>query len=974
MSDFDRQAETYDRWELKDEDWKLLKGKSSSNRLGFALQLKYYAAHRRFPKDVDDIPDFVLHRVAAVLKLSIITLDRYDWAGRSGKRHRKEIREYFSVHKLSKEERLAFRKWLMDDVFPSGVEQDQASSIAFDWFLKSGIAHPAERELQRAVRSSYRSFQRHILAQLADCLPSESKQAIDTLLSNSLMHTGIDTLRKDTGAIGLESVLKQIRKLDAIRSVDLPMPILDNLAPKLLDGFKRRVCHETAWELRQHPPNVRYGLLVIYLYCRHGEIVDGLIELFLQVVSGLIRRAEQRATKSHGRNQRSIQDETALLYKVAEAVHLYPDARVRDVITPLFGEDTLSKLLSEGQAAKQSYHELVHGYIRASYATHYRRMLPSLMEALEFRSNNTRYRPVLDAVDLLGQYVGVRDQCFNAQHHVPIRDVIQPKWRHLISQPGADGVQRINRIDYEICVLRVLRERLRCKEIWVVGANRYQNPDLDLPVDFEEKRTFYYEDLGHPTEVQPFVLQLQRTMHQALDGLNRSLPNNTRAHIYSSGKNRIVLSPLKPQGEPLALHYFKKEIAKNWPGTPLIDVLKEADMRIGFTDFFRSTASREILDRQVLQHRLLLCLYAMGTNTGMKRVINGDENTSYKELLHVRRRYITKAAFQNAVGSVANAIMAIRKTEIWGEGTTACASDSKQFGAWDQNLMTEWHLRYGGRGVMIYWHGEKQSTCIHSQLKRVSSSEVASMIEGVLRHCTDMSIERQYVDSHGQSEIGFAFSYLLGFDLLPRLKAIGRQKLYRVGGNFTENYANLEPVLARPIRWDLINHQYDEMIKFATALKQGTADSESILRRFTRNNARHPTYQALSELGKAVKTLFLCRYIDSEELRREIHGGLNVVENWNSANSFIFFGKGGEVATNKLEEQELSVWALHLLQISLVYVNTLMIQQVFTDSKWAKRMREEDYRALTPLIYSHINPYGAFNLDLNSRIAIEQAA
>ena len=85
--------------------------------------------------------------------------------------------------------------------------------------------------------------------------------------------------------------------------------------------------------------------------------------------------------------------------------------------------------------------------------------------------------------------------------------------------------------------------------------------------------------------------------------------------------------------------------------------------------------------------------------------------------------------------------------------------------------MTEWHARYGGRGVMIYWHVERQATCIYSQLKRCSSSEVAAMIEGVLRHCTDMEIQRQYVDSHGQSAIGFAFCHLLGFELAPRLKA-----------------------------------------------------------------------------------------------------------------------------------------------------------------------------------------------------------
>ena len=119
-----------------------------------------------------------------------------------------------------------------------------------------------------------------------------------------------------------------------------------------------------------------------------------------------------------------------------------------------------------------------------------------------------------------------------------------------------------------------------------------------------------------------------------------------------------------------------------------------------------------------------------------------------------------------------NAILSSRKQDVWGGGTTTCASDSKKFGAWDQNLMTEWHIRYRGRGVMIYWHVEKNSTCIYSQLKACSSSEVSAMIEGLLKHCTDIEIEKNFVDSHGQSEVAFAFCHLLDFNLMPRLKAI----------------------------------------------------------------------------------------------------------------------------------------------------------------------------------------------------------
>src|SRR3546814_14967859 len=71
---------------------------------------------------------------------------------------------------------------------------------------------------------------------------------------------------------------------------------------------------------------------------------------------------------------------------------------------------------------------------------------------------------------------------------------------------------------------------------------------------------------------------------------------------------------------------------------------------------------------------------------------------------------------------------------------------------------------------------------------------------------------------------------------------------------------------------------------------------------------------------------------------------------------------------SRIHEQEISVLALHLRQASLVYVNTRMLQTVLVEPKWAGRMTPEDYRGLTPLIYSHVNPYGRFDLDLNDRI------
>ncbi len=144
----------------------------------------------------------------------------------------------------------------------------------------------------------------------------------------------------------------------------------------------------------------------------------------------------------------------------------------------------------------------------------------------------------------------------------------------------------------------------------------------------------------------------------------------------------------------------------------------------------------------------------------------------------LRHLFVNRANMRAALVKLVHATFAARDEMWWGTGT-ACASDSRKFGSWSSNLMTEWHQRYRGPGVMIYWHVERKSVCIYSQLKSCSASEVASMIEGVLRHCTDMDVDRQYTDTHGASIVGFAFAYMLDFKLMPRLKNIGSARLYR---------------------------------------------------------------------------------------------------------------------------------------------------------------------------------------------------
>ncbi len=692
------------------------------------------------------------------------------------------------------------------------------------------------------------------------------------------------------------------------------------------------------------------------------------MELLLDLIHRIGVRAEHKVEKIVLRDIKRVSGKQRILYKVAGATVGNPDGVVKEVVYPVVGREILQDLITEFETTG-SYDYQVKSKMRRSYGNHYRQMLPALLEALSFHSNNEAHKPLIQAIELLKDHTHHKKTHYPDAEKVPLEGVVPPSWYDLVVHKTKRGQVHINCISYELCVLRGLREKVRCKEVWVTGANRYRNPDEDLPQDFSAKRPHYYDLLGLTEDVETFISRQKAALTEALTMFNQGLPNNSAVTLTERrGKSWIRLTPLEPLVEPTNLIRLKGEVKQRWAWTSLLDILKETDLRVDFTSLFKSATVHENLPRDVLQKRLLLCLYGLGTNTGFNRVIAGEPGENERDLLYVRRRFINRENLRAAIRQVVNATLQIRQPEWWGAETTACASDAKKFGAWDQNLLTEWHIRYRGPGIVVYWHVEKNALCIYSQLKRCSSSEVAAMIEGVMRHCTEMAVEKNYVDSHGQSEVAFAFCHLLGFQLMPRLKRIGPQKLYRTDKD--DSYEHLTPILTRAINWDLMRQQYDEMVKFATALKLGTAEAESILRRFTRNGLQHPTYQALLELGKVRKTIFLCSYLHDEAMRREIQAGLNVIENWNGANDFIFYGKGSELESNNLIEQELTILALHLLQICLVYINTLMLQNVLADSLWSNQMKEEDRRGLTPLFYSHVNPYGEFRLDMQKRLAL----
>lgn len=431
-------------------------------------------------------------------------------------------------------------------------------------------------------------------------------------------------LKTDPGAVGLGSFLTEIEKLKRIRAVGLPTNFMMGKSSKLVKTYRHRAATETPYLLRQHKDSIRYTLMAAFCIQRSQEITDSLIEILATIIKRIDNRAEKRINQELIEEFKKVSGKTNLLYRIAEVSIAEPNGVIEQVIFPMVSLKTLKDLVAEYKGTGLAYKRRVHDVMRASFANHYRRLIPQLLEMLEFRSNNDLHRPVIEALELLKKYALSKTRYYDSTEEIPIDGVLKAGAKEIVMETDSEGQERINRINYEICVLKALRERLCCKEIWVVGANRYRNPDDDLPTDFEIKRQIYYQALTLPEDVETFISGLQQQMESGLEKLDKGMPRNKGVTIEGKGnKGLIRLSPFDALPDPINLKQLKGEINRLWHKTSLLDILKETDLRVDFTCKFRSMGTREILDRETLQKRLLLCLFGMGTNTGLKRINTG---------------------------------------------------------------------------------------------------------------------------------------------------------------------------------------------------------------------------------------------------------------------------------------------------------------------------------------------------------------
>ncbi|MEN5278887.1 DUF4158 domain-containing protein [Brucella sp. TWI432] len=442
-------------WSLSFDELALIGTKRHSVRLGFAVLLRFRRLMGQFPKDRSEVPPEVIAYLAQQTGSTAEEWDTYDLTLRSSRRHRSDILAFLGIQRLTGRDIERAAAWIVEELCPLGLSPSEMIERVVGWFADQRIACLEEVELDRLVATAQRRFEEQVLAAITASLSPTQKVLLDSSLTDKDPVTGFSGLKADPGEASLDNILLTAQRLEFVRSLELPVLVLPNLNAPISKMFRRRVANEMPWPMRQHPETKRYGLYVNFLSHRQREITDGLVDLLVDIIHKIGAQAKRTVIRTLTRDVEKVYGKETILFRIAEASTAKPDGSVRDVVFPAVGgESVLSAIMKEYKAGG-TFERKVHAVLRASYAKHYRRMLPAVLTTLKFQSNNAAHRPVLEALNWLQRH-----------HKEQHRRVIRIKF--FCAQNSVLKPNFLNRASVSISAVKSKLTNSKC-EAFVIG-------------------------------------------------------------------------------------------------------------------------------------------------------------------------------------------------------------------------------------------------------------------------------------------------------------------------------------------------------------------------------------------------------------------------------------------------------------------------------------------------------------------------
>ncbi|WP_337020223.1 transposase, partial [Oceanobacillus massiliensis] len=334
------------------------------------------------------------------------------------------------------------------------------------------------------------------------------------------------------------------------------------------------------------------------------------------------------------------------------------------------------------------------------------------------------------------------------------------------------------------------------------------------------------------------------------------------------------------------------------------------------------------------------------------------------QMANVMQWRLHEDAMTRAQATLVNYQHRLSLASYWGDGSTS-SSDGMRVPVGVSSLHADSNPHYGtGKGTTIYRFTSDQFSSFYAKVINTNARDAVHVIDGLLHHESDLTIEEHYTDTAGYTDQVFGLSHLLGFRFAPRLRDISDTKLYTISS--PKDFPNIKGILQGKINTNVIKENFDDVLRLAHSIREGRVSGSLIMGKLGSYARQNKVATALREIGRIEKTIFILDYITNETLRRRIHRGLNKGEAMNGLARALFFGKRGEFRERGIQDQLQRASALNILINAISLWNTVYLGEVTKEFKKKDVLKENLLPHISPLGWGHINFLGEYKFDSNS--------
>ena len=520
----------------------------------------------------------------------------------------------------------------------------------------------------------------------------------------------------------------------------------------------------------------------------------------------------------------------------------------------------------------------------------------------------------------------------------------------------------------EVCVFSHVAAELKTGDLCVEGSEKYADYREQL-LSWEECEPLVEEhcrELGLEPTPEGFVGQLKDLLSGTAREVDRSYPENSSV-VITEDDGEPVLKKTPKRISSRAVKSLEAAVAERMPERNLTDVVCAAEHWTGWTSQLGPLSGSEPKLANA-RERYVLTAFGYGTNMGPVQTARHTRGlVTAHELGYVNRRHVSTSKLEAAIADVVNAYSNLDLPRVWGTGDTA-AADGTKIDLRENNLTSEYHVRYGGYGGIAYHHVSDTYVALFTHFIACGVWEAVYIIDGLLKNASEIQPKAVASDTQGQSAPVFGLAHLLGVGLMPRIRNWKGLILFRPDKDTA--YEHTDALFGDAIDWKLVETHWKDLMRVVISVRAGKVLPSTLLRKLGNYSRKNRLYRAFREVGRVAKSLSLLSYVGDAAHRRRILVQLNRHEKRHELSRKVFHGQRGEVRKRYREGQEDQLGALGLVVNAVCLFNSLYLDEAIRRLRdHGEEVTDEDLARVSPLAREHVRVLGRYHFALDESVA-----